>query len=210
VPWLVERANAVLAAWFLGSEAGNAIADVLTGRLSPSGRTPVSWPRAAGQVPIFFSERPSGRPFDAQDRFTSKYLDVANEPLFPFGFGLTYGRFEFSNLKVSASAIGINDALTIQVDVINRGAREAQETVFLFAHDKVASVSRPKLELKGFGKISLLPGESGTVTLSLPASELCFLDLHLEPVFEPGDIEILVGPCADRTKLLAATVRLVV
>jgi beta-glucosidase len=111
---------------------------------------------------------------------------------------------------VSASAIGINDALTIQVDVINRGAREAQETVFLFAHDKVASVSRPKLELKGFGKISLLPGESGTVTLSLPASELCFLDLHLEPVFEPGDIEILVGPCADSTKLLAATVRLVV
>jgi beta-glucosidase len=210
VPWLVERANAVLAAWFLGSEAGNAIADVLTGKLSPSGRTPVSWPRAAGQVPIFFSERPSGRPFDAQDRFTSKYLDVSNEPLFPFGFGLTYGRFEFSNLKLSASAIGINDALTIQVDVINRGAREAQETVFLFVHDKVASVSRPKLELKGFGKISLLPGEIGTVTLSLPAAELSFLDLHLEPVFEPGDVEILVGPCADKTQLLSATVRLIV
>jgi len=210
VPWLVERAGAVLAAWFLGSEAGNAIADVLTGRLSPSGRTPVSWPRAAGQVPIFFSERPSGRPFDAQDRFTSKYLDVANEPLFPFGFGLTYGRFEFSNLKVSASAIGINDALTIQVDVINRGAREAQETVFLFAHDKVASVSRPKLELKGFGKISLLPGEIGTLTLSLAAAELRFLDTQLKPVFEPGEVELLVGPCADRTQLLVATVRLVI
>jgi beta-glucosidase len=209
VPWLVERANAVLAAWFLGSEAGNAIADVLTGRLSPSGRTPVSWPRAAGQVPIFFSERPSGRPFDPQDRFTSKYLDVANEPLFPFGFGLTYGRFEFSNLKVSSSAIGINDALTIQVDVINRGAREAQETVFLFSHDKVASVSRPKLELKGFGKISLLPGEVGTVTLSLLAAELCFLDMQLKLVFEPGEVEILVGPCADRTQLLVTTVKLV-
>jgi beta-glucosidase len=209
VPWLVERADAVVAAWFPGSEAGNAIADVLTGRLSPSGRTPVSWPRAAGQVPIFFSERPSGRPFDAQDRFTSKYLDVANEPLFPFGFGLTYGRFEFSNLKVSSSAIGINDALTIQVDVTNRGAREAQETVFLFSHDKVASVSRPKLELKGFGKISLLPDETGTVTLSLSAAELCFLDMQLKPVFEPGEIEILVGPCADRTQLLVATVKLV-
>jgi beta-glucosidase len=209
VPWLVERADAVVAAWFPGSEAGNAIADVLTGRVSPSGRTPVSWPRAAGQVPIFFSERPSGRPFDAQDRFTSKYLDVANEPLFPFGFGLTYGRFEFSNLKVSSSAIGINDALTIQVDVTNRGAREAQETVFLFSHDKVASVSRPKLELKGFGKISLLPGETGTVTLSLSAAELCFLDMQLKPVFEPGEVEILVGPCADRTQLLAATVKLV-
>ncbi len=99
VPWLVERASAVLAAWFLGSEAGNAIADVLTGRVSPSGRTPVTWPRAAGQVPIFFSERPSGRPFNRNDRFTSKYLDVANDPLFPFGFGLTYGRFELSNLR---------------------------------------------------------------------------------------------------------------
>jgi beta-glucosidase len=209
VPWLVGRANAVLAAWFLGSEAGNAIADVLTGKLSPSGRTPVTWPRAAGQVPIFFSERPSGRPFDAQDKFTSKYLDVANEPLFPFGFGLSYGRFEFSNLKVSSSAIGIDDALTIQVDVANRGAREAQETVFLFIHDKVASVSRPKLELKGFGKISLAPGEIGTVTLSLPATELRFLDMQLKPVFEAGEVEILVGPCADRTQLLIATVQVV-
>jgi beta-glucosidase len=210
VPWLVERADAVVAAWFPGSEAGNAIADVLTGRVSPSGRTPVSWPRAAGQVPIFFSERPSGRPFNAQDRFTSKYLDVANEPLFPFGFGLTYSRVEFSNLKVSSSAIGFNDALTIQVDVTNRGTREAQETVFLFSHDKVASVSRPKLELKGFDKVSLLPGETGTVTLSLSAAELCFLDMQLKPVFEPGEVEILVGPCADRTQLLVATVQLVV
>jgi beta-glucosidase len=199
----------VLAAWFLGSEAGNAIADVLTGRLSPSGRTPVTWPRASGQVPIFFSERPSGRPFDAQDKFTSKYLDVANEPLFPFGFGLTYGRFEFSNLRLSSIEVGIDDAITIQVDVINRGAREAQETVFLFTHDKVASVSRPKLELKGFGKISLAPGETGTVTLSLRAAELCFLDMQLEPVFEPGEVEILVGPYADRTQLLAASIQLV-
>ena len=209
VPWLVERADAVLAAWFLGSEAGNALADVLTGQASPSGRTPVTWPRASGQVPIFFSERPSGRPFDAQDKFTSKYLDVANEPLFPFGFGLSYGRFEFSNLRLSSSAIGIDDAITIQVDVINRGAREAQETVFLFTHDKVASVSRPKLELKGFGKITLAQGETGTVTLSLRASELCFLDMQLEPVFEPGEVEILVGPCADRTQLLAASIQLV-
>jgi len=209
VPWLVERANAMLAAWFLGSEAGNALADVLTGQASPSGRTPVTWPRASGQVPIFFSERPSGRPFDAQDKFTSKYLDVSNEPLFPFGYGLTYGRFEFSNLRLSSSAIRIDDAITIQVDVINRGAREAQETVFLFAHDKVASVSRPKLELKGFGKISLAPGETGTVTLPLRASELCFLDMRLELVFEPGEVEILVGPNADRTQLLAASIQLV-
>ena len=208
VPWLIERANAVLAAWFLGSEAGNALADVLTGEVSPSGRTPVSWPRAAGQVPIFFSERPSGRPFNAQDRFTSKYLDVANEPLFPFGFGLSYGRFELSNLRLSSSAIGVGDTVTIQVNVINRGARAAQETVFLFTHDKVASVSRPKLELKGFGKISLPPGKTGTVTLSLRASELSFLDMELKLKFEPGEVEILVGPSADRTQMLSATVQL--
>jgi len=209
VPWLMERASAVLAAWFLGSEAGNALADVLIGRHSPSGRTPVTWPRATGQVPIFFSERPSGRPFDSNDRFTSKYLDVANEPLFPFGFGLTYGRFELSNLRLSSSAIGIDDAVTVQVDVTNRGAREAQETVFLFAHDKLASVSRPKLELKGFGKISLPPGGMGTITLSLRAADLRFLGLDLEPVFEPGEVEILVGPCADRAQLLAASIQLV-
>jgi beta-glucosidase len=208
IPWLVERADAVLAAWFLGSEAGNALADVLMGEMSPSGRTPVSWPRAAGQVPIFFSERPSGRPFDAQDKFTSKYLDVANEPLFPFGFGLTYGRFEFSNLRLSSAVLRINDVLTIQVDVANRGARQAQETVFLFTHDKVASVSRPKLELKGFAKISLPPGKGGTVTLSLRAADLSFLDMRLEPVFEPGEVEVLVGPHADRTQMLAATIQL--
>jgi beta-glucosidase len=209
VPWLVEGASTVLAAWFLGSEAGNAIADVLTGRVSPSGRTPVTWPRAVGQVPIFFSERPSGRPFDSKDKFTSKYLDVANEPLFPFGFGLTYGRFEFSNLRLSSGAIGVDDAITIQVDVLNRGLKEAQETVFLFTHDKLASVSRPKLELRDFGKITLSPGKIGTVSLSLRGSELRFLGLQLEPVFEPGEVEILVGPCADRTQLLVASIQLV-
>ena len=208
VPWLIEKSSAVLAAWFPGSEAGNAIADVLTGRVSPSGRTPVTWPRDAGQVPLFFGARPSGRPFDANDRFTSKYLDVANEPLFPFGFGLTYGRFLLSNLRVSPGAARESDTLTILVDVANQGTREAQETVFLFTHDKLASVARPVLELKGFGKINLAPGESGTVTLSLACSELRFLGVDLEPVFEPGEIEILVGPCADRAQLLAATVSL--
>ena len=209
VPALVEGADAVLAAWFLGSEAGNAIADVITGRVSPGGRTPVTWPRAAGQVPIFFSERPSGRPFNPDDRFTSKYLDVANEPLFPFGFGLSYGRFEYSNLRLSTGAIGIAEAVTVQVDVINRGTREAQETAFLFVHDKVASISRPKLELKGFAKITLQPGKIGTVSILLGAAELRFLGKDLEPVFEPGEVEILIGPCADRAQLLTASIQLI-
>jgi beta-glucosidase len=208
VPWLIEKADAVLAAWFLGSESGHAIGDVLTGRVSPSGRTPVTWPRAEGQVPIFFGERPSGRPADPKDHYTSKYLDVPNEPLFPFGYGLTYGRFALSNLRVTPVNVEDIDTIQIRVDVRNEGARAAQETVFLFTHDKIASVARPLLELKGFAKIELRPGESGTVSLSLRGTELRFLGLDLEPVFEPGEVEILVGPCADRSQLLTATVRL--
>jgi beta-glucosidase len=208
VPWLIEKADAVLAAWFLGSEAGNAIGDVLTGRVSPSGRTPVTWPRAVGQVPIFFGQRPGGRPADPKDHYTSKYLDVPNEPLFPFGHGLSYGHFVLSNLRVTPIDAEDIDTLQIRVDVRNEGARAAQETVFLFTRDKVASVARPLLELKGFARIDLRPGESGTVALSLRAEELRFLGIDLEPVFEPGEVEILVGPCADRSALLAATIRL--
>ena len=206
LPWLFARADAVLAAWFLGSEAGNAIADVLTGRVSPGGRTPMAWPRAVGQIPVFFAQRPGGRPFKPNDHYTTRYLDISNEPLFPFGYGLTYGRFALSNLRVRSE----RDGFEVRVDVVNAGRRLAEETVFLFIHDKVASVTRPLLELKGFEKISLAPGESGTVALRLPHRELRFPGLDLRPVLEPGEIEILVGPCADRSKLLVTTVELVV
>jgi beta-glucosidase len=208
VPWLMEEADAVLAAWFLGSEAGNAIADVVTGRVSPGGRTVVSWARALGQIPLYFGERPGGRPDNPNDRFTSKYLDVVNEPLFPFGHGLTYGRFRFANLRVTPERAGERDTIEVRVDVINDGTRAAEETVFLFVHDKVASVSRPLLELKDFAKVTLAPAESGTVTMQLPGSALRFIGLDLEPVFEAGEIEILVGPCADRSMLLGTSVLL--
>jgi beta-glucosidase len=208
VPWLVEKSNAMLAAWFLGSEAGNAIGDVILGHVSPSGRTPVSWARAAGQVPIFFGERPTGRPADPNDYYTSKYLDVSNEPLFPFGYGLSYGQFKYSNLRVPRESVAERDTVVVRVDVMNEGSRAAEGTVFLFTHDKLASVARPLLELKGFGKISLNPGELGTVTLILPAAELRFLGMDLEPVFEAGEVEILVGPCADRAQLMIGTIHL--
>ena len=208
IPWLAEKSNAVLAAWFLGSEAGNAIGDVLFGHVSPSGRTAVSWPRAAGQVPIFFGQRPSGRPADPKDHYTSKYLDVSNEPLYPFGFGLTYGAFKYSNLRVPQDGFTERETAVVRVDVTNEGGRAAQETVFLFTHTKVAPVTRPLLELKGFAKIQLQPGETGTVTLLLPMRELRFLGLKLEPVFQPGEVEVLVGPCADRSQLLVGVLRL--
>jgi beta-glucosidase len=208
IPWLAESADALLAAWFLGSEAGNAIGDVIFGQVSPSGRTPVSWARAEGQVPLFFGQRPTGRPADPNDHFTSKYLDVSNDPLFPFGFGLTYGRFVHSNLRVPNDPVTENETLVIRIDVTNEGPHAAEDTVFLFTHDKLASVARPLLELKGFAKIALQPGETGTVSLLLPAAELRFLGPDLKPVFEPGEVEVLVGHCADRKQLLVGTLTL--
>jgi beta-glucosidase len=208
VPWLAAKADALLAAWFLGSEAGNAITDVVTGRVSPSGRTAITWPRALGQVPLFFAQRPSGRPADPKDHFTSKYLDVPNEPLYPFGHGLTYGRFTLANLCVTPDSVTETDTIEVRVDATNEGKSAAVETVFLFTHDRIATVARPLLELKGFGKIALGPGETGTLRISLPASDLRFLGPDLTPLFEPGEVEILVGPCADRSQLLIGSVRL--
>lgn len=168
VPELVENADAVLAAWFPGCEAGNAIADVLTGKSSPSGRTPVSWPRAVGQIPIFFGERPGGRPFNPDDHYTSKYMDVANTPLFPFGHGLTYGNCTVANLR--ATRTGAN-SFDIRVDVTNSGKRAAEETIFLFLRRKSYGVTHPLLELRGFGKISVAPGETQMLALTLQLSE---------------------------------------
>lgn len=208
LPWLDEKADAILAAWFLGNEAGNAIADVVLGRTSPSGRTPMSWPRAIGQIPIFYGERPSGRPANPSDHFTTKYMDVPNDPLYPFGHGLTYGRFRLTNLIVDPERVLEKDTIEVRVDVTNDGMHTAEETVFLFTHDKVATVARPLLELKGVGKATLKPGETKTVRISIPAMELRFLGRDLDLVFEPGEVEVLVGPSADRARLLGRTIRL--
>ena len=209
IPWLVAAADAVLAAWFPGSEAGNALADIVSGAVSPSGRTPVSWPRALGQVPIFFGERPGGRPFAANDHFTSRYMDVPNDPLFPFGHGLTYGEFALGALSVSPSTAGESATIEVKVQVANVGRREARETVFVFSRDPLASVARPLLELRGFGQITLAPGTQGTVSVAFAAKDLKFLGIDLQPVFEPGDIEVCVGPSADSSKLLRQTIRLI-
>jgi beta-glucosidase len=204
VPWLMERADAVLIAWFPGTEAGNAIADVMVGRVSPSGRTPVTWPRVLGQIPLFYSQRNSGRPENPQDHFTSKYLDSPSSPLLPFGFGLTYGRFVYANLTVSPDIVTAAGTVEVTVDVTNEGAWVAEETVFLFIRDPVASVARPTLELKGTAKVALDPGTTGQVRFALPVAELRFLDLDFEPVLEPGEIELRVGPCADPAQLMSA------
>ncbi|HEV2703999.1 MAG TPA: glycoside hydrolase family 3 N-terminal domain-containing protein [Steroidobacteraceae bacterium] len=203
---LVEQSEAVIAAWFPGCEAGNAVADVVLGKVSPSGRTVISWPRSVGQIPIFHSERRTGRPANPTDKYTSKYLDSPNDPLFAFGHGLTYGKFRYSNLRVSPGVVNARGTLQVQVDLSNEGGRTARETVFVFARDVVATVARPVLQLIGFGQLELAPGTTGTVSIAVPAQRLQFLAVDLTPVFEPGAVEILVGPRASRADLLVATV----
>lgn len=210
VPWLVERASAVLATWFLGHEAGHAIADVLIGAANPSGRLPVSWPRDVGQIPIFYAERPTGRPEIAANRFTSKYLDMPATPQFPFGHGLSYCRFVLSGLRSTTTEIRRGQHLEIAVDVTNEGPVAGDETVLFFIHDPVASVARPLLELKDFAKIRLMPGERGTVTFNLTSEAFIFPGRSLAPVLEVGEIELFVGKSADRDSLLRTSIRVIV
>lgn len=208
VSWLFERASAVLATWFLGSEAGNAVGDVLSGRWNPSARLPVSWPVDVGQIPVFYSRLPTGRPFDAKIRYTSKYLDIPNEPLFPFGHGLSYTQFKMRNLRVSRTELRSGDSVTIDVDVTNEGKVAGEETVLLFVRDPVATISRPVLELKGMAKITLGPGENGSVRLKLTTDDFRFIGTDLRPRLEPGSFEIFVGPSAKKETQLQATIRL--
>jgi beta-glucosidase len=204
VSWLFERANAVLLTWFLGSEAGHAAADVLTGQWNPTGRLPVSWPVDIGQIPIFYNRLPTGRPFDARIRYTSKYLDMPNEPLFTFGHGLSYSLFGYRNFKVSPGDVRPGSDLAIEVDVTNEGKFAGEETVLLFMRDPVASVSRPVLELKAMAKAGLKPGESKTVRMKLTTDDLMFLSQDFKPVLEPGVIEFFVGPAGDGMLLKAS------
>jgi beta-glucosidase len=200
-PDVFARADAVLACWFPGSEAGHAIADVVAGKASPVGRLPVTWPRHVGQVPIYFAERTGGRPENPADKYTSRYLDLPNTPEFPFGHGLGYGDVVFSDL-----AVDVGEGLAVSLTASNRGARDDETVVFLFIRDPVASVARPALELKDFARLRLAAGESVRMTFTITREQLSFLDRHLAPVFEGGDFEILAGPSADRGRLLSTTV----
>jgi len=191
VPWLAERA------------------DVLTGRISPSGRTPITWPRAVGQIPLFFGQRSGGRPTDPTGPFSSRYIDESNEPLFPFGHGLTYGHCVLGNLRVTPQSAAASDAVEVCIDVENRGGRRAEETLFLFTRRLKSQVAPPTLELHGVGKITLDPGAHGTLTLHLPMAELRSRGPDLAPALEPGTVEILVGPSADRASLLTGWVEVV-
>ena len=203
LPEIFARAAAVVACWFPGSEAGHAIAALLTGADSPSAGLSVTWPRDVGQVPIAYSVRSGGRPENPADHYTSKYLDLPNAPQFPFGHGLAYTRF-----SLSAPEVTLAPGLTVETTVSNAGARPGAATVFLFLRDPVATIARPVLELKRFQRVELAAGATEALRFQLDRDDLAYPGPDLEPVFEPGDFEIHLGFSAAPEGLLTARFRL--
>jgi len=172
---------------------GAAIADVLFGDVNPSGKLPVTFPRNVGQIPIYYNALPTGRPFEAENRYTSKYLDVPNTPLYPFGFGLSYTQFNISNLRLDKTRINRSENIKVSVDVANVGKRDGTEVVQLYIHDLVASISRPLKELKGFRRINLKAGEKRTIEFTLTPKDLSFINSQMKPTIEDGDFKVFVG-----------------
>lgn len=195
-----ETPDAILNAWFPGTEAGLAIADVLFGKVNPSGKLPMTFPRSLGQVPIYYNHKNTGRPLNPQkvekceyERFRANYMDECNTPLYPFGYGLSYTSFTYSEPRVSKERPKGNDKLQVSVDVSNTGSYDGAEVVQLYVRDLVGSNTRPVKELKGFEKVLLKKGETKTVTFSLTPEDLKFYDHKLNYEWEEGEFDIMVG-----------------
>jgi beta-glucosidase len=193
IPWLDQNVPAILETWFLGVQMGPAVADALFGDYNPSGKLPVSFPRTVGQEPLYYNHKNTGRPPAERERYTSKYIDVHWTPLYPFGHGLSYTTFDYTNLRLSSTRIDATDSLTVQVQVTNTGARAGDEVVQLYLRDDVASVTRPVRELRGFERITLQPGQTRTVAVTLRPSDLAFYDQQMRQVVEPGTFTVWVG-----------------
>ncbi|MCR6722245.1 MAG: beta-glucosidase BglX [Chitinophagaceae bacterium] len=193
-----EHANvpAILNVWFAGSEAGYAITDVLFGDVNPSGKLSTTFPQNVGQVPLFYNHKNTGRPLEEGkwfSKFRSNYLDVSNDPLYPFGFGLSYTSFEYSDIKLSSQNLKGNQKLTASVTVTNKGNFDGKEVVQLYIRDMVGSVTRPVKELKGFQKVMIKAGESKTISFEITTDLLKFYNYDLKHVWEPGEFEIMIG-----------------
>ena len=193
-PWMYENCDAVLETWHLGVQSGPAIADVLFGAYNPSGKLPVTIPRSEGQIPIYYNHKHTGRAFDTNDRYTTKYIDEEHGPQYPFGYGLSYTEFEYSNLELDKSSLHAGEIISVEVTVKNSGPVAGEEVVQLYVRDMIGSVTRPILELEGFQKIMLDSGESQTIHFTLSAEELRFWDQDMQFSWEPGDFKVFVGP----------------
>jgi beta-glucosidase len=195
--WENENMDAILEAWWPGTRGGDAIAQTLFGANNPNGKLPMSFPRNVGQLPLYYNHKNTGRPYlglsDPEQKYKSQYTDVGNSPLYPFGYGLSYTAFEYSNLKISSDKIKFGEKLKVSVEVKNTGNYDGQEVVQLYIRDLVGSVTRPVKELKGFEKITLKKGETKTVAFEISSEDLKFYNIDMKNVAEAGDFEVFVG-----------------
>jgi len=191
--WEQENIPSILETWFPGTQAGNAIADVLFGEYNPAGKLTISFPRNTGQIPIYYSAKNTGRPIDSSNKYSSKYLDVANTPLYPFGFGLSYTSFEYSNISLNKKEVTVNDKLDVSITVTNKGNYDGEEIVQLYIRDLVGSVTRPVKELRGFYKVLIKKGQSSQLHFTITNDDLKFYDKNMKWNSEPGDFKVFVG-----------------
>jgi beta-glucosidase len=199
IPEVAAHASAILEVWQLGHEMGNAVADVLFGDVSPSGKLPVTFPRTIGQVPLYYNHKQTGRPPKDEERYTSKYIDVPWTPQYPFGYGLSYTTFGYETPILSAKALGPTDVLTVKVRVKNTGARAATEVVQLYLRDDVATVTRPVRALRGFQRVTLAPGAIEDVQFTLDQDDFALLDENLQRIVEPGTFTVFAGGSSETT-----------
>ena len=195
----VANAPAILATWFLGTETGHSIADVLFGAYSPSGRLPASFPRRSGQQPYYYAHKRTGRPNadPTLENYKARFRDITNSALYPFGHGLTYGKIGYGDFTISSPSVGMNGEITVTARITNSGRHTAEEVVQLYTHDRVASITRPVRELKAFRKIKLAPGQSEVVSFTIKPSQLQFYGVNDRPVVEPGMFDVWIAPSAE-------------
>jgi len=201
--WTAEHVPAILYTWWLGNQAGNAIADVLFGRYNPSGKLPVSFPREIGQIPIYYNHLNTGRPAkDEKDvNYVSAYTDLYNSPRYAFGYGLSYTDFKYNNLMLSKRSLHSSESITVTLDVQNTGKYTGEETVQLYLRDVVAQPLRPVKELKDFAKLKLAPGETKKISFTIDRSELAFYNDKLELITQPGEFQLFIGSASDDIRL---------
>jgi beta-glucosidase len=197
-----QQADALLEAWYSGTEGGNAVADILFGDYNPSGKLPMSFPRSVGQIPTYYSHLNTGRPYNPEkpNKYTSRYFDEANGPLFPFGYGLSYTTFTVSDVKMSSPTMKADGKVEASVEVTNTGDRAGETVVQMYLHDVTASMSRPVKELKGFKKVMLKPGETQTVSFPIDVEALKFWNAQMKHVAEPGKFDVFIGLDSARVK----------
>lgn len=202
LPWEDQHAGAILDVWAPGTEAGNAIADVLFGNYNPSGKITATFPRSVGQIPIYYNHKNTGRPFNGHEpaKFKSDYIDISNDPLYPFGYGLSYTTFKYSGVKLDKRSLKGNETLKATVTITNTGSVAGEEVVQLYISDPVASISRSVKELKNFQKIELKPGESREVTFNVTTADLKFYNSKLVYDWEPGEFIIQIGTNSSDTQ----------